>query len=743
MLRFDRINARTSFAIAALLLFSIILFGSTVAYAAVTYPTTTFVTTVGEQSDGLAFDSSGNLYVANRGNDAQGTDGDTVDKVTLAGVVTTFASTGERPWSDAFDSSGNLYVANHTSNTISKITPSGTVTTFASVGSDPSYLIFDSSGNLYEANETSNTISKITPSGTVTTFASVGSDPAGLAFDSSGNLYSANWGANTVSKITPSGTVTTFATVGSEPWALVFDSSGNLYTANYGAGTVSKITPGGIVTTAWATVGSEPYALAFGPDGNLYVANQNTAFVSQITPGGTVTSFAISSSLSYALAFGPDGNLYVAHGDDISKLTLPTRPTATITSSLGATMQVGQSSTIQTSAVAGNDGDAITATEITQSYNAGGQTTDNSSASATTNYTFTPTAAGTYVFYGYAETSAYPSWYHPSGASVVVTVTNSPPTCTVTLTPNPVDAGQSSTLQWTTSNSPNWLLINNVGYISTSTSSGSFSVTPSTTTDYTCSVNNAAGTAPYSSPASLTVYQLPMCRLAVSPSSIIRGGSATLTYFSQNVTSFSITPSIGTVTQNATATASVSPTTSTTYTGSVSGPGGSAQCTVPTGATSTLAVSCTQTTTYSCNGLTTIVQTSTSTSCVVTTNSNYGSCSSPGYCLAGDSYCYYSSPDFTSFGSQSTGNLTLHPSLVHQGKSIKVFWNVLSGSALSCNVSGNNGDYWPGLSSGATGVTSALINQATTYTLSCLNDSGVSTTTETATVNVVPTYQEQ
>jgi len=415
-------------------------------------------------------------------------------------------------------------------------------------------------------------------------------------------------------------------------------------------------------------------------------------------------------------------------------------------------MEVGQSSIIQTTAKAGSDGDTITGTEITQSFNAGAKTTDGSSTTATTTYSFSTTTPGSYVFYGSTETTAYPSWYNPSNANTNVTVmVVAEPTCSVTLSPNPVDAGQSSTLSWTTTNSPAWLLINNVGYMSTSTSSGSFSVTSSTTTDYTCTVNNAAGTAQYSSPASLTVYQLPMCRLAVSPSSIIRGSSATLTYFSQNVTSFSITPSIGTVTQNATATASVSPTTSTTFTGSVSGPGGNASCTVPTGSTNTLAVSCTQATSYSCNGPTTITQTSTSSSCAVTTNNNYASCISPGFCNAGDSTCYYTSPDPIPTGDQ-TGNLTLHPSLIPKGGTVQVYWNIQPGSAESCTVTGTNNDGMaastdpasPGAWNTLAGPeTTSPIEQQVVYTLSCLQDDGVTRFIQTATVNVVPTYQER
>ena len=88
---------------------------------------------------GIATDSSGNVYVADTGNS-------TIRKITQQGYVTTLAGTAGNtghfdgtgpgasfsgPQGIATDAAGNLYVADTGNNAIRKITPTGTVTTIA------------------------------------------------------------------------------------------------------------------------------------------------------------------------------------------------------------------------------------------------------------------------------------------------------------------------------------------------------------------------------------------------------------------------------------------------------------------------------------------------------------------------------------------------------------------------------------------------------------------------------------
>jgi|GEM_PF-4149437 len=306
-------------------------------YSTTTYsvpvPVSTIFATVGVNPTGLAFDSSGNLYVANQSSN-------TISKVTPDGTVTTFASGFTGPRGIVFDSSGNLFVANQGGTTISKITPAGAVSTFATVGSDPKNLAFDSAGNLYAVNNGGTTVSKVTPAGAVSTFATVGSSPADLIFNSSGNLYVANNGSNTISKITPAGGVFTFSSSGfNGPRGLALDSSGNLYVANQGTGgtTVSKVTPAGAVST-FATVGAQPMGLIFDSAGNLYVTNAGGTTVSEVTPAGAVSTYATVGATPGVLIFDSAGNLYVSNNGSgtVSKVT-PSTGTQSYVVPTGAT----------------------------------------------------------------------------------------------------------------------------------------------------------------------------------------------------------------------------------------------------------------------------------------------------------------------------------------------------------------------------------------------------------------------
>ena len=100
-----------------------------------------------------------------------------VYKFTPAGVRTTFALGLSNPDGLAFDSAGNLFVAEFGeinggpgTGRIYKFTPNGVRSTFASGLFEPQGLAFDRAGNLFVA--AGGTVFKFTPTGVQTAFAS-------------------------------------------------------------------------------------------------------------------------------------------------------------------------------------------------------------------------------------------------------------------------------------------------------------------------------------------------------------------------------------------------------------------------------------------------------------------------------------------------------------------------------------------------------------------------------------------
>ncbi len=262
------------------------------------------------EPNSVAFDSSGNLYIADRNNHR-------VRKITSDGIISTFAGTTSAGFSGdggaatsaqlshpngvTFDGSGNLYIADSGNNCVRKVTPSGIISTFAGTcGSSgnsadnglatsallntPLSVAFDNSGNLYIADYSNHRVRKVTSSGTISTFAGTTggfsgdggaatsaqlNTPSGVAVDSSGNLYIGDQYNHRVRKVALDGIISTFAgtTTGGfsgdggaatnaqlrNPTGVVFDSSGNLYIADTANHSVRKITPAGTISTVTGT----------------------------------------------------------------------------------------------------------------------------------------------------------------------------------------------------------------------------------------------------------------------------------------------------------------------------------------------------------------------------------------------------------------------------------------------------------------------------------------------------------
>lgn len=196
---------------------------------------------------GLAFDSTGNLFVATNFCDATTWCHPTILKITPDGVQSTFATIPDSFFAQglAIDRSDNLFLmAIAWSNDVSiiyKLTPQGARASFGFVPGHGMGLAFDSGGNLFAADATSQCIYKFTPDGTRSVF--IGSEaftnpktsPIGLAFDRFGNLFVSTvafpYNSDEILKFTPEGVKNKFASGLPNPRGLIFDNAGKLFVA--------------------------------------------------------------------------------------------------------------------------------------------------------------------------------------------------------------------------------------------------------------------------------------------------------------------------------------------------------------------------------------------------------------------------------------------------------------------------------------------------------------------------------
>ena len=313
---------------------------------------------------GVAVDSSGAIYLADSINHR-------IRKISTAGIISTFAGTGiagfsgdggaalsarmNQPAGLAFDTQGNLYIADSENGSVRKVTPGGVISTIAGTGSSglgggdggpatsaSMYKVygvaFDGQGNLYITDTYNQKVRKVASNGIMSTFAGSGTagfsgdggqatlallnGPYAVTVDVSGNVYIVDARNNRIRMVAPNGIITTIAGNGSVGFGgdggaataapiafstsgisggLAVDAAGNLYIADSNNHRIRKVTSGGIISTiagsgspgsngdggaALSATMSHPAGLALGPAGSLLFADVFNNRFRKLTPTG-------------------------------------------------------------------------------------------------------------------------------------------------------------------------------------------------------------------------------------------------------------------------------------------------------------------------------------------------------------------------------------------------------------------------------------------------------------------------
>lgn len=315
----------------------------------------------------VALDAAGNLYFSEFG-------GHRVRRVAAVhGTISTIAGTGAAGFSGdggsaktaqldypaglAFDSAGNLYIADSSNNRVREILVSGMITTVLGTGDPgatlpnqlnvPTGLAIDSAGNLDVADSGNQRIQRLAPAGEIQTLPGAGRD---LAADGKGGLFIA--AGSQLLELAPSLKLSTIVGGGSYlfggdggpatsarlngPVAIALDSKGDLYIADQRNSRVRMVDTTGNISTidGDGTFGSGPGQLsapggvAVNSSGMVYIADQNNDRIEAIVSSGTVSTVAgtavpgfngdglpATSTQIFSpgnMAFGPDGTIYFA-----------------------------------------------------------------------------------------------------------------------------------------------------------------------------------------------------------------------------------------------------------------------------------------------------------------------------------------------------------------------------------------------------------------------------------------------
>lgn len=317
---------------------------------------------------GLAFDVNGNLFVADSSNNV-------VRKIATDGVITTIAGNNRgafagdggpataaslnSPYGVAFDSAGSLYIADRSNHRIRRVATDGTITTYLGAGSssfrdgvpaaqalisEPYAVAVDSAGNLYVADNGNRRIRKAAPNGgNVSTIAGNGNlspvadgGPAnatpttahGVAVDALGNVYIADGQNNRLRKVdAASQRISTAAgngqpTYGGDPGdatravlnaptGLATDGK-SLFIADTDNHRVRKLDLESGRISLYAGTGegnysgdngpalaarlNRPMGLSLDPQGNLYIADYRNHRIRRVTPEGVISTVAGTGS---------------------------------------------------------------------------------------------------------------------------------------------------------------------------------------------------------------------------------------------------------------------------------------------------------------------------------------------------------------------------------------------------------------------------------------------------------------
>ena len=196
------------------------------------------------------------------------------------------------PGALAFDGSGNVWIAN-SGHSVSKLSANGAAlssnTGFSTGGIGSTALALDTSGNVWVADSANNKIEVLSQTGVAISgsgYSGAGiNGPFAIAIDSVGGAWVANRTGSSLSRLTSFGDAVDpspyYGAGLNAPVDLAVDGLGNVWLANSGSYSVSEFLSTGRPQSGTSGYGSavlvNPFRVALDRSGNVWVANQGTS----------------------------------------------------------------------------------------------------------------------------------------------------------------------------------------------------------------------------------------------------------------------------------------------------------------------------------------------------------------------------------------------------------------------------------------------------------------------------------
>jgi DNA-binding beta-propeller fold protein YncE len=299
---------------------------------------------------GVATDATGNVFVADTGNNRIKKFTPTGDFLVAAGTNTGGAGPGEfnAPRSVAADAAGNVYVSDTSNNRIQKLSSSlAFLTQWNSASSQifnfPADVAVDAAGSVYLVDRGNNRVAKFTSEGAFQTQWTVGGTPTGVAATPDGNILVTDQTLHRVLRFTNTGgPLTGFGGPGpgagqfASPAGIATDAVGNIYVADQSNNRIQKFAPDGSFLAAWGSAGAAdgqfqgPLGVTVDAAGNIYVADTGNSRIEKFvepadltaaapapvatTVGSTVTLSVGGANAGPGVAFGSTLKLSVPSG---------------------------------------------------------------------------------------------------------------------------------------------------------------------------------------------------------------------------------------------------------------------------------------------------------------------------------------------------------------------------------------------------------------------------------------------